>query len=382
MSTSQSRQEAVARLSSNAWLQLPDYAAPPRTAHDLSGDQPTRSLSAEAQAFAVNALENGETHYADVPGITPLREKAAAWQNAVLGHERYSGDHILVTASLQEARFLSLQILGELFGGVALAEVAHPGVLKAAATRALKVTRVPVSETLGLLPEPQAWQAALDAGARLLFIESPSRLTGAAYAEDDLRAISAAAKAYDAAIIWDQGLAPWLPAAERQASVAAFGASERVAVLGELWPGLGLESWRIGYIAAPTAWIEAMRVQKQIMSICTNTAVQYAALQVAESFEPFVRATQPGLASLREQLVEQVAHGPVQVLPGAAATIVAVRVPDMAQALSDLDKADYAVAEGTAFGAPGLLRIAILSDGGHLAAANALWRRSERGATQ
>jgi aspartate/methionine/tyrosine aminotransferase len=288
--------------------------------------------------------------------------------------------HILVTAGIQEARFLSLQVLGERFGGVILPQVVHPGVRKAAAVRTLKLTIVPVEGTLGLLPAVQAWRAALETGDRLLFVESPSRLTGAIYRVDELHEIAALIDSHEAAIIWEQGLLPWTAPSLKHSLIESVGAAEHAAVIGELWPGLGLENWHIGFIAAPPAWIEEMRVLKQIMSICTSTAVQFAALEAADGFEHAARETQARLAGLRENWVEQLNGGPVELMPGDTATIVAVRPPDISRTLSELSNAGFSVADGAAFGAPGLLRNSILPDGEHERALPLLLRLNQ-GAT-
>lgn len=379
MLTSQTKTRAIQRLRANQPLQGPIFLTPRRSARDLSTDQPMQALGEAARAAAALALESGETHYADVPGITPLRQRIAAWLNQTIAAEHYGLDHALVTASIQEARFLSVQVLGERFGSVAIPEVVHPGVAKAAAVRALPITRVPVAADSGLLPSVHSLGLALQGGARLLFLESPSRLTGACYPPADLREIAGLLASFGAAVIWDQGLLPWVSAAENHTLVESLGARERAALIGELWPGLGLESWHAAFVAAPVEWLEAMRVHKQIISICTNTAVQYAALQAAEGFEQATRATRTQLAAERQRLIDRLTGSSLEALPGSAATILALRPPDISRALDELSNSGFLVADGAAFGAPGLLRLSIVPDGSHGPAVSDLLRTGQGG---
>jgi aspartate/methionine/tyrosine aminotransferase len=76
MSTTKAR--ILARHAANLLLQTPVIPSMRVSDQDLSADQPTVSPDATIRAGSLRALEQGQTHYAEVPGITPLREKIAA----------------------------------------------------------------------------------------------------------------------------------------------------------------------------------------------------------------------------------------------------------------------------------------------------------------
>ena len=92
----------------NELLGVSDVASFGNNLDDLRGDQPTSQLSEHAITTANNALQEGQTHYVDVPGIMPLREAIA---DAL--PSGYNPEGVLVTAGVQEARFLALQVLAE-----------------------------------------------------------------------------------------------------------------------------------------------------------------------------------------------------------------------------------------------------------------------------
>ena len=267
---SQTKAEILRQHQSNTDLNTPIPAQIMRGQNDLSADGLIRPLDERIIAATADALESGETHYVDVPGIPPLRQALAEFLNDFAAAP-YRQGNIVVTAGMQEARFLSIQMIGAQFDNIGVPEVVHPGARKALATRARNVVSLPVDADAGCLPSLDSISAALAGGCQLLFLESPSRLSGAVYSADQVAAISQALVEHDAAAIWDQGLAVWL--ADGYASLAAHDSeAERVAAIGEAFPGLGLASWFIGYIAAPEAWVPPMQSQKQIMSICTSTA--------------------------------------------------------------------------------------------------------------
>jgi aspartate/methionine/tyrosine aminotransferase len=196
---------------------------------------------------------------------------------------------------------------------------------------------------------------ALEGGCKLLYLESPARLTGATFNAETVKEIAALLKEFDAGAIWDQGLATWT------ADYASLGAEpdmvDHVVVLGEAWPGVGLESWFVGYVAAKEAWWEPMRSQKQIISICTSTPSQFAAIKAADVYADRHPAQVAALATARGKVAQDA--GSLEVLPGEAASIVALRVPNAERAATTLRDAGYQFADGADFGAPGVFRLAM-----------------------
>lgn len=320
---------------------------------------------------ATTALEQGQTHYAEVPGIDPLREKLATYIRQ-MGLVGYEPANILVTAGIQECRFLAIQMVGERFGCIGLPEVVHPGVRQAVGVRPIDVRPLAVDRTGGLLPTLSSLEATLEEGCKLLYLESPARLTGAIYDATSVTRIAELLDRFDAAAIWDQGLAPWVPQAQYISLGSQPGMAERVVVLGETWPGIGLESWFIGYIGANTDWLESMRSQKQIMSICTSTPSQYAALQAADLYPDWHDAQLESLAEIHHKargLAQEVGATP---LTGTTVNIVALQVSDPEQIRAALRQAGFEVGNGTAFGAPDVLRLTITPDNAIARALNQL----------
>ncbi len=346
-----------------------NHAAPalmPDQAHDLSADEFSAPLDERIIAAAAEALDAGNTHYVDVPGIAPLRAAIAEYlRGAGLGD--YQQGNVLVSAGMQESRFLTLQMIGAQFDGIALPGVVHPGVRRALGVRPLPTTTLAVDAKTGL-PSVDSIRAMLTDGTRLLYLESPSRLTGAAYSAEQLEQIAQAVSAHDATVIIDQGLAAWT---ETYSGLAAIeGMSARTVVIGEAFPGSGLASWFIGYIAAPEALIAPMQSQKQIMAICTATASQYAALEASQLFAETRAVRLQQLAQQRQRVIDLLGASQVNVLSGGALNVLALRLPadTQAAALANLSSAGYSAADGADFGAPDVVRLTLTLDASAAAA--------------
>lgn len=362
MPGSQTKEMIVQRHMANELLQAPTLSPVQRSrGRDLGVEQPTMRPDPAIVESAAAALEQGQTHYVDVPGIAPLREVLAAYLKD-MGLVGYEQANVLVTAGVQECRFLSIQVIGDLFGCIALPEVVHPGARKATGVRKIEVRSLPVDMENGMLPTLSGMREALEGGCKLLYLESPVRLTGAVFDVANVKEIADMVGEFDAAVIWDQGLAPWVQDSQYVSLGAQPGMAERVAVFGEAWPGVGLESWFIGYLAANEDWWESMRSQKQIISICTSTPSQFAAVKAAEVYGDLHAAQLEELAECRREALELAYSLDADPLTGSTVNLVALQMSDPERASTALEKGGFGFADGADFGAPGVLRLAVTTD--------------------
>ncbi|MBK8021181.1 MAG: aminotransferase class I/II-fold pyridoxal phosphate-dependent enzyme [Chloroflexi bacterium] len=355
--SSQTKLRLLQAHEANVSLRLTTPLSTERGAQDLSADDVPAPLDERMIATAAEALESGQTHYVDVPGIPALRQAIAAYLRERTAAD-YQQPNVVVTAGIQESRFLTIQMIGEAFDRIAIPAVAHPGVRKAIGVRPMQ-TDVMAVDAETQLPTVEAVRAAIESGARLLYLESPSRLTGAVYDAETVEVLAALARDSEATVIWDQGLAPWT---EKSVSLAAAPEmKDRAVLIGEAFPGTGLSSWFIAYIAAPEGLVPTMQSQKQIMAICTSTPAQYAALEASRLFGESQPRQLERLAAKRRRLADLAKAVGCHVLPGAAATLLALRFSpgEKAPALARLKEAGYAVADGADFGAPDILRLTI-----------------------
>lgn len=349
------KQAILARHVTNDLLAAPTLPVVGCDEYDLSADHPTMQPEPAVIEYVIERLKAGETHYVDVPGMPPLRKALAADLQA----NGYAADvaNILVTAGMQETRFLSLQILGRLLGPVGVPSVVHPGVHKALGVRPLQVAApLPTAQSQGFLATMDGIEAALESGVRVLYLESPVRLSGRTYDKRALSHIAKLATQHNIAVIWDQGLAPWVPG--YQSIWNEPGMAQRTVLLAEAFPGVGLESWYLGFITTNPEWFEKIRRDKQAISICTSTTDQLAAIKIAETYGVLLARQLEHLTELRNQAAMGLGG---RAVPGAAASIVAVELSDPF-AGATLRKAGFGFADGTDFGARGIIRLAVTPD--------------------
>lgn len=350
---SNTKSAILARHRANDDLNTPLLPHIARGESDLAADGMRGPLDERIIAAASAALEDGQTHYVDVPGIGPLRGAVADYLKDAFAAS-YQQGNIVITAGLQESRFLSIQMIGEQFDSIALPAVAHPGARKALGLRSRNPKTLPVDPAQGFLPPLEAIAQAAADGCRLFYFESPSRLSGAAFSADEVAAISQIIADNDAAVIWDQGLAPWVDGA--YASPAALDSDcARVAVIGEAYSGMGLASWFVAYIAAPEAWVASLQSQKQIMAICTSTASQYAALEADKLYSEAQARQLSLLGGLRADLLSAASQSGLTVVRGGAVNLIALKLSQ--DNMMKMRRAGIDFAPGSLFGAPDVVRL-------------------------
>lgn len=228
------RAKKVLELNLQATLQSPDVA--PKAARDA----------------AIAALERGETHYTDRPGIFPLRKKVAEMLNIRfdIGAEPNT---IVITCADTEARFVSVQCL--LGSGDALLCLEKAELLESAL----------IVRDAQLVKPDEGLES-----VKVLYLTSDTQQQ-----QRDIYLQQAKDKNWW--IIFEVTNNDTFHPARDTAL------KDKVVTIGSIGKMHGLESWRIGYLHAPKGEAPELRSFKQALTICTTSLSQYAALAVMEA---------------------------------------------------------------------------------------------------
>ena len=193
------------------------------------------------------ALDRGETHYTDRPGILSLREKIGALLREQFNIVINAKSDVIVTCGVTEARFLAIE------------QLLRPGDVLAA----------PVSSELlfgvALLRGAEL-ESSISANARMVYLKSSAP-------EESLRSHLALAPA--SALILFEADEPGSHFHPGQLD----GFATRTITIG----GLGEDSWRIGYLASPGGPSANLQDFKQSLTICSTNLSQWALLAALEA---------------------------------------------------------------------------------------------------
>ncbi|MEW5791793.1 MAG: pyridoxal phosphate-dependent aminotransferase [Pseudomonadota bacterium] len=319
---------------------------------------------------AIQAIRDGFTKYTAVDG-TPGLKQAIIDKFARDNGFHFVPEQILVSVGGKQSIFNLCQALlnpGDevivpapywvSYTDIAILAEARPVILETGMDSGFKIT-------------PEQLAAAITPQTRLLFINSPSNPTGAAYTAAELAALGEVLRRHPRVLIATDDMyekilfteAPFVNIAN-----ACPDLLPRTVVLNGVSKAYAMTGWRIGYCAGPRELIQAMtNVQSQ--STSSPCSIAQKAAEAALSGDQSVLA--PMLQAFRERHDYVVAR--LQDMPGVACrpsqgTFYAFPsfheamarlqlADDITLAERLLEEAEVALVPGSAFGADGYLRI-------------------------
>ncbi len=328
-----------------------------------------------AVAAAVRELvQSSPIHYAPVAGLPELRELAVAELREVHGHD-FSRSELMVSCGAKHSLanlFLVTLEPGDEVVILAPYWVSYPEMVRLGGGES-RVVEASVEH--GWRVQPEALEAVLGPKTRFVVINSPCNPTGAGYSAADLQALYDVieARAPQAWLVCDDIYRKLVYGDFTHASAfrALAGRSDRIILVDGVSKSYAMTGYRIGFLVAPPQIIgAACRVQGQMTSGAA-TPSQYAAIAaLSDPGREQAIAGMRGVFERRRALsLDALATIPgVRVHPPEGAFYVFADVgafigegrelvDDVALATFLLETKLVATVPGSAFGAPGHLRI-------------------------
>jgi aspartate aminotransferase len=325
------------------------------------------------KAAAIQAINNGFTKYTAVDGTASLKKAVIDKFKRDNGFD-YAPNQILVSSGGKQSFFNLAQALLNPGDEVIIPApywVSYPDMV-------LLADGVPVILETGQAENfkisPEQLRAAITAKTRLLVINSPSNPTGVAYSLDELKALGDVLRDFPDLLIASDDMYEHILWNKGQ-FVNILNANpdfySRTIVLNGVSKAYSMTGWRIGYCAGPAPLIEAMCiVQSQSTSNPTSIS-QVAAEQALNGDQSFIDMMMIEFKKRHDYVVAELnTIDGIECLPTDGTFYVFPNVEKLIARLDgvndDLDfseflieKAGVALVPGSAFGAPGYIRISI-----------------------
>jgi aspartate aminotransferase len=342
----------------------------------LAAGEPDFDTPEPIKAAAIQAIQEGFTKYTAVEGTPGLRRAIAA----KLKRENtldYTPEQILVSAGCKHSIYNLLMALlnpGD--------EVIIPAPYWASYPDMVKLTGAePVIIKTGLEDNFKINQAQLEAAitpkTRLLILNSPSNPTGEYYTREALLKLGEVLLEHPGIVIASDDIYEhilWHAQPFANILNACPTLYDRTVVLNGVSKAYAMTGWRIGYAAGPKPLIQAMAdLQSQSTSNPTSIA-QIAAQAALEGDQGSVRE-QCKVFKQRHDFVYTrlnqlkgvkclLAQGTFYVFPTMEGVIAGIDGVDEDIALAEyfLEKAGLAMVPGSAFGAPGYMRLSFATN--------------------
>ncbi len=337
----------------------------------LGAGEPDFDTPDHIKNAAIQALNDGFTKYTAVDG-TPALKKAIINKFERDNGLNYEANQILVSCGGKQSFFnLSLALLNEGDEVVIPAPywVSYPDMVKIA--DAVPVIVTTTQENRFKITADQL-ESAITARTRLLVLNSPSNPTGVAYTLDELKALGDVLARHPQVMVATDDMYEHILFTE-QPFCNILNASpelhDRTIVLNGVSKAYSMTGWRIGYAAGPAKLIGAMKkIQGQSTSNPTSIS-QVAAQAALEGGQECVQMMVKAFKQRHDFVVETLngidgvscipADGTFYAFPSFQQVIDSDSRFDDDIALAEflLNEAGVALVPGSAFGAPGNMRL-------------------------
>lgn len=336
----------------------------------LGAGEPDFDTPQHIKDAAIAAIVRGETKYTPIDGTPELK---AAIQRKFLRENdlEYEPAQILVSAGGKQSLFnLCLALLGPGDEAIIAAPywVSYPDMVRVAdATPVFIDTGIDA----GFRITPEQLKSAITERTRLLILNSPGNPTGACYSAAELAALGDVLESHPQIVVAADDMYEhiyWAPERFSSFASACPGLYGRTVTCNGVSKAYAMTGWRIGYAAGPAELIRAMTtIQSQ--STSNPCSISQAAAQAAldgpqDSVVAMCSAYRvrhdylvPALNELDGVRCEP-GNGAFYVFPQVQAAIDALGLPDDVAFCEHLLRvADVACVPGSAFGAPGYVRL-------------------------
>ncbi len=336
----------------------------------LGAGEPDFDTPQHIKDAAVAAIDAGQTKYTPIDGTAELK---AAIQRKFLRENRltYDASQILVTCGAKQALFnLCLALLGPGDEAVIPAPywVSYPDMVRLAGAEPV-IVEAEIEQDFKITPAQL--EAAISPRTRLLVMNSPSNPTGACYTAAELRALGDVLAAHPGIVTVSDDIYEHIHWADEPFASFATACPElqdRIVTTNGVSKAYAMTGWRIGYAAGPEALIKAMAtIQSQsTTNACSiSQAAAVAALDgdqapVLEMAAAYRRRHDYIVGALNEidGLTCRRGEGTFYAFPKAQHALSRLGLASDIELVERLlQEADLACVPGSAFGAPGYVRM-------------------------
>ncbi len=252
----------------------------------------------------IESLRCKETGYTSNSGTIELREAIARYIQRLYGLRYDPQNQILVTVGVSEAMWLSLKAILDPGDEVLVPEpcfVANPAAVEMAGGVPVMVETLAEND---FQVTGEMLEAAITPRTKAILINYPNNPTGAILSRERMLEIARVAEKYDLVVISDEIYERLVYDAEQICFASLPGMYERTIVMSGMSKSFAMTGWRIGYVTAPRALMEAIRKLHQYLIMSAPTTGQAASLQALIYGEDDVQAMQAEYNRRRRVIVD------------------------------------------------------------------------------
>ncbi|MDO4952551.1 MAG: pyridoxal phosphate-dependent aminotransferase [Synergistaceae bacterium] len=315
----------------------------------------------------IEAIKRGESHYTLTSGIVELRKEICNYYKNRFGLD-YVPEEVTVCTGAKPLLYEAMQVLVNPGDEVILfvpAWVSYVEQLHLAGGKEILVDTMKTD----FVPDIDALEAAITDKTVGIIFNSPNNPTGAMLDEKTQRQIAEAAKKHDLWIIADE-IYERLSYGKNHVNIlqAAPDIKDRTLIINGASKAYAMTGWRVGWALGPKEIVSKINSLQGHLTSNACSAAQWAALGALQGAEEDVEKMRLAFAERRETILKLIRDMPYLKITepdGAFYAFVDIKdcpVPDDMEFCARLLEEKYVAAvPGTAFFAPGYIRISYAS---------------------
>lgn len=338
---------------------------------NLTVGEPDFDTPNHIKEAAIKAIHDGHTKYTAVDGIKSLKKAVADkfWRE---NQVKYDLNQILISCGAKHSLYNLFSVIlnpGDeviipapywvSYPDMVLLMDAKPVFIEAGLDQHFKIT-------------PKQLEAAITSKTRMFVLNSPSNPSGMAYTAEELKALATVLLKHPHIVIASDDIYEqnqWNHTPFKNILNVCPELYDRCVLVNGVAKTYAMTGWRIGYAAGPAAIISAM---KNVQSQCTSNPTsisQYAAEAALEGDQSCIREMTRAYKERHDFVVGELQKMPgIKCLPSDGTFYTLPSIHDLLNKRPDvtndfefaellLQEAGLAIVPGSAFGAPGHIRI-------------------------
>jgi aspartate aminotransferase len=269
---------------------------------DFGAGEPHFATPAHIKQAGIAAIQNDQTKYTPVGGITELRDAIRARHAQDFG-SNYAVEETAASTGGKQALFNAIQVLVEHGDEVIIPVpywVSFKDIVRYAGGECVFVE---TDEANGFAMTPEMIERAITSRTRAIILNSPSNPSGAVTSPEDLERIVELAHRRGIYVISDECYV-YLNYSGRIFSVGSLTrCREHMVIIGSLSKTYSMTGWRLGYALGPKPIISAMQKLQGQSTGNPNTISQMAAMAALTSSQKCVAEMRADYIRLRDRML-------------------------------------------------------------------------------
>ncbi|MFJ5714048.1 aminotransferase [Neobacillus sp. NPDC093127] len=281
-----------------------DLAAGMKDVISLGVGEPDFITPWNIREAAILSLEQGFTSYTANAGLLELREEISAYLGTRFGVSYNAKNQIIVTVGASQAIDLAFRAILNQGDEVLIVEPAFVSYAPLVSLAGGKPIAVSTSAENGFKVTPEQIEQAITEKTKAILLCFPNNPTGTSLNKAELMEIAKIIEKHDLLVVSDEIYAE-LSYDETFTSFAAIpGMYERTILINGFSKGFAMTGWRLGMLAAPKEFVEAMLKIFQYTTLCAPTMLQYGAIEALRNTYHEVESMQRSYRRRRNYVVQ------------------------------------------------------------------------------